>query len=561
MVFYSAQFSFFCMAHLLHNILTKLLQKEPVMERFEKHLKALSLISEILAEQSGQREILLKILSGLEAQLSFSLGTILLLSLDGKELLIEAVCTKDSPVDHGIRYLWGEGIVGKVVSSGLPMIVPRISQEPLFRDRIHRRRESSQDEISFICAPIKIGSEVVGTLSVDIKYDPALLLEEESRVLCIVSSMIANDVKMRRTAYHEREALQTENLRLRDALGESFRPESIIGSSKSMRDVYLKIHQVSKADTTVLIRGESGTGKELIASAIHYGSPRAGRPYVKVNCSALNENLLESELFGHEKGSFTGAMASRIGRIEEAEGGTLFLDEIGEISHSLQVKLLRFIQEREFQRVGSNTTIKADVRILAATNRNLENAVTEGIFRVDLYYRINVFPIFLPPLRERKEDILPLANHFVEKLTRKINKPVRRIATSAISMLMEYHWPGNIRELENCIEHAIVVCSDWVIHGYDLSATLQTPSANEIKVSGQLKDRIDNLERNMIMDALKHTHGNVECAAKELGITSRMVRYKINKLNINYKLFFDNGYRSDIGTRGNAVATGRYPNN
>jgi Nif-specific regulatory protein len=287
----------------------------------------------------------------------------------------------------------------------------------------------------------------------------------------------------------------------------------------------------------VLIRGESGTGKELIASAIHFGSQRKENKFIKVNCAALNENLLESELFGHEKGAFTGALYTRMGRIEEAEGGTLFLDEIGEISLSTQVKLLRFLQEREFERIGSNKTIRTDVRILAATNRDLEQAIAENIFRKDLYYRINVFPVLLPPLHERKEDILPLANHFVTKFSSKNRKTVRRISMPAISMMMEYNWPGNIRELENCIEHAVLVCGDGVIHEFDLPVTLRLTSVHEIKFTGNLKSRVDALERDVIIDALKHTHGNVTIAAKELGITSRMVRYKLERLAIDYKQY------------------------
>jgi Nif-specific regulatory protein len=288
----------------------------------------------------------------------------------------------------------------------------------------------------------------------------------------------------------------------------------------------------------VLIRGESGTGKELVASAVHYSSPRAAKPFVKVNCAALSENLLESELFGHEKGAFTGAIDTRIGRIEQAQGGTLFLDEIGDFSPAVQVKLLRVLQEREFQRVGANQTHQADVRIIAATNRDLDQAVGDKTFRADLYYRINVFPIHLPPLRDRREDILLLADHFAESYARKMDKGVRRISTPAINMMMAYHWPGNVRELENCIEHAVLLSSDGVIHGRNLPPTLQTPDAADAPPPGELKARIQLLERDMIMDALKRSSGNVSAAARELGITPRMVRYKIDKLAIDYQRFF-----------------------
>jgi Nif-specific regulatory protein len=507
--------------------------------RYIQQIETLLLVSEILATDSGQKQMLMEILILLEKHLSYLRGTILLLSKDETILTIEAVNTTSTLIDKDILYMRGEGIVGQVVATGIPAIIPDISEEPQFRDRIHRRREESTDDCSFICVPIKIENEIVGTLSIDIPCLLHLNLKDEYKVLSIVSSMIANDVKMRRVSKQERDVLEDEILRLRDALGDSFKPENIIGNSKAIRDVYLKIHMVSKTNTTVLVRGESGTGKELIASAIHYGSPRSQNKFIKVNCAALNENLLESELFGHEKGSFTGAISSRIGRIEEAEGGTLFLDEIGEISHSIQVKLLRFLQEREFERVGSNRTIKSDVRIIAATNRNLEEAIKNTNFRSDLYYRINVFPVYVPPLRERKEDILPLSNHFVEKFSKKLSIPVRRISTMAINMLMEYHWPGNIRELENCIEHAVIVSNGGVIHGYDLPATLQMPDTKDIKTTGNLKSRVSALERDAIIDALKHAHGNITVASKELGYTSRMIRYKIDKLQIDYTNFLE----------------------
>jgi Nif-specific regulatory protein len=254
---------------------------------------------------------------------------------------------------------------------------------------------------------------------------------------------------------------------------------------------------------------------------------------VKVNCAALSESLLESELFGHEKGAFTGAVASRAGRIEEAVGGTLFLDEIGDFSPAVQVKLLRVLQEREYERVGSNRTCRADVRIVGATNRDLERAVEEGSFRADLYYRINVFPIYLPPLRRRKDDVMQLVNHFMEKYSARMSKPVRRISTPAINMLMAYHWPGNVRELENCIEHAVLLAQDGVVRGTDLPPTLQFPEATGIRPQqGTLKERIHNLERELIVDGLKRNADNVAAVARELGLTARMVRYKIDSLGI-----------------------------
>ncbi len=487
--------------------------------------------------RAGQRQILTDILDVLKKQLGMVRGTLMLLSTDGTELVIEAARDLQSARDN-VRYRPGEGVTGRVLETARPAVIPRISEEPRFNGRIHGRSQADAEELSFICVPVLLGKEVVGTISVDLPYDPQADLLEDQRVLGIVAAMIANDVKARRTGRAQAEASEAEFARLRDQLGQRFRPENIIGNSKAMRDVYTQIHRVARSETTVLLRGESGTGKELAAHAIHYSSPRAQGPFVKVNCAALSENLLESELFGHEKGAFTGAMRGRIGRLAEAEGGTLFLDEIGDFSATIQVKLLRVLQEKEYQRVGANQTIHADVRIIAATNKDLEQAVADGKFRSDLYYRINVFPIRLPALRERKSDILQLANHFTDRFAEKMGKTIRRISTPAINMMMTYHWPGNVRELENCIEHAVLLAGDGVIHGRNLPPTLQTPDAGDAPPPGQLKARIRILERDMIMDALKRSGGNVSAAARELGITPRMVRYKLDKLGIDYQRFF-----------------------
>jgi Nif-specific regulatory protein len=349
--------------------------------------------------------------------------------------------------------------------------------------------------------------------------------------------MIANDVKARQEAVLRRKELENENLRLRHELEDRFRPENIIGNSGTMRDVYRQIHQVAGGDTTVLIRGESGTGKELVAHAIHYSSPRSEGPFIKVNCAALNENLLESELFGHEKGAFTGAIQSRKGRIEEADGGTLFLDEIGDFSPMTQVKLLRVLQERQFERVGSNHTFKTNARIITATNRDLEKAVQASTFRQDLYYRINVFPIFLPPLRDRKDDILLLADFFVEQYSKKMKKDVRRISTPAINMMVAYHWPGNVRELENCIERAVLLSTDGVIHGHHLPPTLQTSDASDTIGTGSLKERVNLFERDIIVDALKRCSGNLASTARDLKTTARIIGYKVKELGIDYKRY------------------------
>ncbi len=515
----------------------------------QKELDALYRISQILGAGSRQQEMLAEVLDILHSDLDMGRGMIVLLSPDGQELTVEASHDVPEPRRRQVRYRKDEGVVGRVVGSGKPVIVPRISQEPLFLDRLHRRRDNSDKEFSFICVPIAIGSETVGALAADRVYDPATTLDEDLRVLTIVASMIAHDVQSRRLAASERQALEEENLRLRTELADRFRPENIMGNSNAMREVYRAISQVSGSDTTVLIRGESGTGKELVAHAIHYSSPRAKGPFIKVNCAALSENLLESELFGHEKGAFTGAIQARKGRIEEAEGGTLFLDEVGDFSPATQVRLLRVLQEREFERVGSNKTQKANVRIVAATNRDLEQGIADGTFRHDLYYRLNVFPIFLPPLRDRRDDILLLADFFVERYAQRLSKDVRRISTPAINMMVVYHWPGNVRELENCIERAVLLSTDGVIRAHHLPPTLQTSDASETVGTGTLQARVDVYERDIVVDALKRCEGNMAAAARELGTTARILRYKVAHLNIDPKR-----YARSAGRRGEATA-------
>jgi Nif-specific regulatory protein len=513
----------------------------------EEDLRVLALIGRLLSTQSGQRQILSEVLRELEDKLGMIRGTVMILTPDCSELCVEAAPSIPSAAHRDFRYRRGEGVIGQVVETGQSAIIPEIFAEPRFTNRLYDRRRDEDSEYAFICVPISLGAEVVGTLSVDLPMGngnrlegdstPAEQLEERCRFLEIVASMIAYDVKSRRAEETRRQKLEVENIRLRDALKERFRPENLIGNSHAMREICLRIDQVATTSTTVLIRGDSGTGKELVASAIHYKSLQAEKPFVKVGCTALQEVLLESELFGHKKGSINGAQSTRVGRIEEAEGGTLFLDEIADFSLAIQVKLLRLLQDREFERLGSNEMLKANVRIIAATTRDLESLVEAGVFRQDLYYRINVFPIFLPPLVERQDDILLLADYFVAKYAQKAQKEVRRISTSAINMMLAYHWPGNVRELENCIEYAVLLSSDGVVHGYDLPPSLQLPSTEETVNRGSLKARVEILERDMIVDALKACGGSVNTAARQLGITPRMVRYKIKKLRIDYQQF------------------------
>jgi two-component system NtrC family response regulator len=329
----------------------------------------------------------------------------------------------------------------------------------------------------------------------------------------------------------ERQRLVAENRELRLALSERHRVEGIIGESGRMQEVLSLVHRVAASDATVLIQGESGTGKELIAQAIHHASARASGPLVKVNCAALPETLLESELFGHEKGAFTGAVAARQGRFELAHGGTLFLDEIGDLPLHLQVKLLRVLQEREFERVGSSRPVSVDVRLIAATHRDLAALAKAGRFRDDLYYRVNVVTIVVPPLRERREDIPPLIDHFVRKFAGTNRKRISGLTRDAGDLLLRYDYPGNVRELENLIERAVVLTRDEVIGAADLPLTLQEPAADTAPAAG-LTAAVEAVERRMIHEALTRANGVQTRAAEALGISERALRYKLKKYGL-----------------------------
>jgi Nif-specific regulatory protein len=328
-----------------------------------------------------------------------------------------------------------------------------------------------------------------------------------------------------------------ENTHLRQELRERYDFSNIMGTSGPMRQVCEQIAQVARTNTTVLIRGESGTGKELIAHAIHYNSLRANKPLVKVSCAALPESLIESELFGYEKGAFTGAQSRRKGRFELAESGTLFLDEIGDVNPGTQVKLLRVLQEREFERLGGTETIRSNVRLIAATHKDMEKMIATTEFREDLYYRLNVFTIFVPPLRDRKPDLLLLSDHFLEKFSRENGKSIKRISTPAIDMLTSYHWPGNVRELENCLERAVLVCDGHVIHAHHLPPTLQTAEASGTVMRLSLKDALAAYEKDLIQDALKTTRGNRAKAARLLNTTERILNYQVGKYGIDWRRF------------------------
>ncbi|MFH1973955.1 MAG: sigma 54-interacting transcriptional regulator [Pseudomonadota bacterium] len=491
-------------------------------------------ISNALNEHLDLKKSLYKVLDILSSSLNMVRGTITILNTLRNEIHIEVAHGISRNIVENVKYKLGEGITGRVIQTGKDVAIAKISQEPLFLNRTASRKASNKQELSFICVPVKKGDLVIGALSVDRPYDPGYPLKEGTKLLSVIATMIARHVINLENISLEKEQLKNENKRLRSELENKYSVTNIIGNSSRMREVYQMISQVSKSNATVLLRGESGTGKELVANSIHYNSNRAKGPFIKVNCAALPSNLIESELFGHEKGSFTGAIKLKLGKFELANKGTLFLDEIGSVNLDVQVNLLRVLQEKEFDRIGGQKTIKTDVRIVTATNKNLEQAVEEGTFRGDLYYRLNVFPIYMPPLRERKTDILLLADYFLEKYARENNKDIRRFSTPSIDMMMAYHWPGNVRELENCIERAVLLCEEGVIHSYHLPPTLQTGSESGTISSLSLDDAVATLEKEKIIDALKNTRGNSAQAAKIMKTTIRKFNYKAKKYNIDF---------------------------
>ncbi len=503
------------------------------MKRIEE-VTLLYEISETLNEHLDLKKSLYKVLDILSNSMNMVRGTLTLLDPLRNEINIEVAHGISKSAMTKVKYKLGEGITGRVIQNGRGVTIPRISEEPLFLNRTASRRTKKFQELSFICVPIKKGGQVIGALSVDRHFDESYNLKEGQKLLSVVATMVARHVINLETIRLEKEKLREENRRLRKELENKYRITNIIGNSNKMREVFQMISQVSKSNATVLIRGESGTGKELAAHSIHYNSNRAKNAFIKVNCAALPANLIESELFGHEKGAFTGAIRQKLGKFELAHRGSIFLDEIGSIGLDVQANLLRILQEKEFERIGGQKTIKTDVRIIAATNKNLEEAVEKGTFGGDLYYRLNVFPIFMPPLRERKTDILLLADYFLEKYAKENNKDIRRLSTPAIDMLMEYHWPGNVRELENCIERAVLLCEEGAIHSYHLPPTLQTGVESDTLPAHSLEDAVANLEKEMIIDALKNTRGNITHAAKMLKTTVRKFSYKAQRFDVDY---------------------------
>jgi Nif-specific regulatory protein len=506
--------------------------------KVNREIEVLNQISHVIVRQKNVSLLLKEVLDILYREIGLQRGTVTLRR--GKAMYIEASHgLSDAEIKRG-KYDIGEGITGRVAQIAKPIIIPEISNDPNFLDRTQSRADLQG--IAFLCVPIIYEGEVIGTMSMDRKKGPHTDLEKDFNLLETVANILADAVSIIFIEKEERDRLLEENRLLKLELDENPRPTNIIGNCSKMREIFLMISQVADSMATVLIRGSSGTGKELVARALHRGSARRSNPFVIVNCAALPESLIESELFGHEKGSFTGATNRRIGRIEAAHTGTIFLDEIGDLRPPMQVKLLRFLQERTFQRIGSNQEHKVDVRVLAATSVNLEDMINSGDFREDLYYRLNVFPISLPDLKDRRSDIMLLADSFLAKYNKLYKKSIERFSSPAINAMMTYNWPGNVRELESCIERAVLTSADNSIHIHNLPPTLQSEqkissSARYAKMDADFVTMVSSFERELITEALKTNKGNVAATARQLELTPRILHYKIDQLNIDITMY------------------------
>ncbi len=476
-------------------------------------LSLLTALSKRLEGPLGSPEPIDDVLGALERDRGFERAALWVLDRSTGELLLDRAPSVPAARRRRIKSQLGEGVVGDVARRGEPRCHLRCDEVPDFLDRIQEIPERAR--CGFVAVPVRYGEDLVGVLAADRPPGIGRPIGEDLAVLLVVASLLAPKTAARQTRLHDGEGAPSS--------------PRILGRSKAVRTVLEAVRTVGPSDTTALILGESGTGKELVADAIHRASPRRDGPFVKVNCAALPEGVLESELFGHEAGAFTGALRRRVGRFESAHGGTIFLDEVGDLPPPTQVALLRILQERTLQRVGANEEITIDVRVLAATHRDLTAAKSDGRFREDLYYRLDVFPIRVPALRDRRTDIPLLADHFVDKYARASGKRVRRISSRSIDLLMAYHWPGNVRELENCMERAVLLAEDQVIHGRHLPPTLQMADPEEGPERGPLEATLDAVERDLLDDALKLARGNMAEAARQLGLTERKMGLRVKR--------------------------------
>ena len=498
-------------------------------DQLQADLETLFQVSQVLSRSLDLRDTLAGVLRALHEGGGLERGMVTLTDNATGEQQVVAVHGLGTVKVDDIRYQPGEGVVGAVLEEGDSVVLKRIANERRFSGKLGIYDEDGP----FIGVPIRVAQASVGVLAAQPSSDDVDLLRERARFLEMVANVIGQSVRLSWEVERERQELTEERDTLRRTVRAQCGFDNIIGHTQPMRRVFEQARQVAKWNTTVLIRGETGTGKELIANAIHYNSPRAKNNFVKLNCASLPENLLESELFGHVKGAFTGAMAQKKGRFEQADGGTLFLDEIGEVSAAFQAKLLRVLQEGELERVGGTRTIKIDVRVIAATHRDLESDVQSGKFREDLYYRLNVMPIYLPALRERMEDIPDIARFLTGKIGKNQGREVE-LTDSALRVLMHHDWPGNVRELENCLERAAVMSENGVI---DRDAVLVTGIEEKVSLGrasqrGVDLDDPDLDERERVIAALEQAGWVQAKAARLLDMTPRQIAYRIQTLNI-----------------------------
>lgn len=516
-------------------------------------------IAKILGSSLALHDTLHQALNVISSHLNMGFGMVSLMQESGQLSIISAIGLTREEIRRG-DFESGEGVTGQIFKHGVPIVIPDIAQEPLFLNKTGAHKEWQGKPIAFLGVPIKIDRKCIGVLSFQFeKTEATNEFQSRLQLMTMVASLIGQSVRLNQQITADRQQLLQEKSRLQKDLANKYSLGNVIGQSKRMQEVFADVHMTAPGNNTILLRGESGTGKEVIARAIHYLSARKDAPFIKVNCAALTENLLESELFGHEKGAFTGALLQRKGRFEQAHGGTLFLDEIGDVSLAFQVKLLRVLQEREFERVGGNSTIKVNVRLICATNRNLEVAVSQGEFRSDLYFRINVISIFLPPLRERRDDIPLLVENILNRFNRENNTKIS-ISPEALHVLTSCHWPGNVRELENCVARFSTLSQGNVIQSTDipcqtnscLSSSLWKyqpqhtfipihSTINQQKLtSANFDDNAYNqpaTERERLMNAMEKSGWVQAKAARLLNLTPRQIGYALKKHNLEIKKF------------------------
>ena len=504
-------------------------------------------ISNTLSTSLNKKTALENVLSILERNLQMNRGFILLYDNIAKNLYVAASIGIDKNIERAIRYNVGEDIVGKVFKFGSPIMIPDIKAEPALQNKIYKGNDSN---ISFMAVPIKEGLDTIGVLAVDKNVADIYTYTSEIDLMKMISNLLSSFIKNVDEITLERERLWQEKNRLESELAKKYSFKGLIGESKAMQYVYKSISLVAPTRTTILLRGESGTGKEVVAKTIHFNSDRKNKPFIAINCAAIPKDLIESELFGYEKGAFTGASGQKTGKFEQASGGTIFLDEIGDMPIDTQSKLLRVLQEKKIERIGGVKDIDVDVRIIAATNKNLEEEVKSGNFRLDLYYRLNVVPIYLPPLRKRKEDIPSLVEHYLEKFNKENSKNIS-VSDEVLQILLHCDWPGNVRELENCLERAALFAEESIIKKENISCQRNVPcfgnilkdSNNEeifkqsFPVSGSNTINMAIDEKELIENALQKA-GYVQAkAARLLNITVRQLNYRIKKYDINIKTF------------------------